>query len=725
MELRFSDRLGGTAVVPPTENAVTGSWLVLCEGATFDLNRCSPVGPAYLVGAVDGRWEVRDASGGTLAGGRLDPQELPPPVVLAGIDALGSRVAATVGWRARLRQPVLMAARPDLVSKFLQPRRLELELRDHLPHLQEVCRHPRTLLRLDETIEPVDRVKRLAPRAMHHLAAHTEHWEGKGLRSVRPKRILALRAEEELDLYENRVAARLIDRLIAYLHERLREVEPLLKSFQNIRNYSDDLIGTHWLVKRLGTLWAENDEVALQLEEAEGTFRLLRELERELLALMGSPLYRGVPRRAEVATNLNHTNILVNDQHYRHVARLWRLWSRHRQDGLQDETSRQPELQGLCRRYEAYAMGVLMRALDDLGYLPTSDDAVPEAGGARVGLEGPFGSIDLTWTAEGAFRLDGADGAQGPSLVFVPVLAALDGRPDAVGVLATLQVISARAAPEVVVVYPGSPVDATALPVLVRHRLNSLGTDTPPTEPCSASLLPVSPLDLLSVERFGRAVQGWLLSTAYQAYPPAVSDPRASLVPMLADTPWLAATSDGRGLMVLRRPTAREADRWRLACEKSAEGFRAKGKAQRGDVSYLDARRAAIEAAIQKLGPLLVCPVCRTVQDGYGHSFEAEGERGFRATCANCAARWGTRACGNPSCRRRYPFLVTPGDRGARTPGPGWLDVRFGKDVLASPCWGEAVAATYICPYCRRCPKESRTCVRCQGGTPMIREGRP
>lgn len=110
----------------------------------------------------------------------------------------------------------------DVQARGCRPQ-LELLLGDHVGHLEEVCRRPRTHLRVDRAHSGVARAP-LSRRAANYLAAHTEDWERPTLRAVVPKRILAVVREDQLDIYENRVAVRLIDHLVTYLGQRVFEV---------------------------------------------------------------------------------------------------------------------------------------------------------------------------------------------------------------------------------------------------------------------------------------------------------------------------------------------------------------------------------------------------------------------------------------------------------------------------------------------------------------------
>ena len=70
-----------------------------------------------------------------------------------------------------------------------------------------------------------------------------------------------------VDIYENRVAARLIDHVLVYLLERIQVLRKLLKVFQDKENYSHAIGGTYLRQRRILNLWGQS------LDSAEGRLR--------------------------------------------------------------------------------------------------------------------------------------------------------------------------------------------------------------------------------------------------------------------------------------------------------------------------------------------------------------------------------------------------------------------------------------------------------------------
>jgi hypothetical protein len=118
------------------------------------------------------------------------------------------------------------------IGKTIRPQQLEELLERHIGHIEEICHRPRTYLKMETDRLPVSRVQRISPHATEFLSAHTEDWEKRTFRNVRPKRVLCLIREDLLDIYENKVTARLIDHLLEYLQKRIIEVKALQRELE-------------------------------------------------------------------------------------------------------------------------------------------------------------------------------------------------------------------------------------------------------------------------------------------------------------------------------------------------------------------------------------------------------------------------------------------------------------------------------------------------------------
>ena len=198
-------------------------------------------------------------------------------------------------------------------------------------HLDTIATRPQLNIRYDAERQPIERAKRLDPAFLRDLAAHSECWASRTLSGVIPNTILAQISEDELDIYEHRVFARLLDHLERYLRRRIRTLEKISKSFANALDFENAEDVDYRLRNDICAVWGEAvadsdmDSSGL-LEQNQARLERLRRWERHLRRLKSGDLYRAIPRNASVGLNLRSTNLLQHDPHYRQLRLLWLAW---------------------------------------------------------------------------------------------------------------------------------------------------------------------------------------------------------------------------------------------------------------------------------------------------------------------------------------------------------------------------------------------------------------
>ncbi|MGT2430366.1 hypothetical protein ACU4HD_19625 [Cupriavidus basilensis] len=193
-------------------------------------------------------------------------------------------------------------------------------------HLEEIARRPRYAMKYEAEVTQIHRVRRMAPKAIEHLAAHSEDWLSQTVFGVLPKRLLALLSEDEWSIYENKVYTRLLDELYDYLCWRLTETQKINDKYEEKRKLEQAEHIHHRLRDRLFKLWGGAMDTAATeqgLKDSGDAIKFLRSAKMRVGALRQSELYRNVPRSARVPAQLRNTNILMHDQHYRHLRTLW------------------------------------------------------------------------------------------------------------------------------------------------------------------------------------------------------------------------------------------------------------------------------------------------------------------------------------------------------------------------------------------------------------------
>jgi hypothetical protein len=724
VSIRVHDRLG--AIGEARSGVALLGRFVVRESAPGELfmNSLPAYDGMFLVPESGGRWHllrVAERVDGTFARAQmLDPLDV------ASIRTVGRSLGEVVAQGGTWLDVLDVSPLVPGMSNRAEFQRFEQLLKENVGHLEEVCRRPRTHLRVEVERMAVSRARRFPAQAANYLAAHTEDWERPTLRSVVPKRILATVREDQFDIYENRVAVRLVDHVVVYLRRRVHEVTRLLRVFgEAAGNHDAAAGGSHWRQRRIYRLWGETLDASEAKRKAERTLGQLKHLLFTISGLKDSVLYREVPRRATVGTTLTMTNILSDDAHYRRVAELWLEWARLGQEQAVRPRAYFEEMQDLCRSFDSFALLLTLRALDQLGFEPTdlerslSHREVEVRHGSRV--------VRLSWaTTSGAISLQG-DGVE--PLRIVPLcssLAALDDE-QLRGVLADADA-HAGTGTTTVILYP-SPSDAAAFERLAPElagRLRSLAHEAGREGRRGVGFLPVSPWDIGSVERMTRQLRWVTTAPTYLAYPPTIARPELSDISR--EQTWLAVV--GETVRVLRSPLDSESlDPGRLVSEASArleqfkkereavslqgreavrEGERtrninARKKELHADITDAEMRLKALQRfeldlgqALEVVRDLLSCPTCDRRADAR-RDFHPMGQH-FSCTCSDCSTTWGTIACGR--CSKSIPVLRLHGTAWTTMAGePGWIDRMLGADVLAVPrVVGSEIG--FVCPSC-------------------------
>lgn len=498
---RFLDRLGGVFSALPRP-AVCDAWMA-------DDRRFGDEWPALADDAVLGRW----------------PDELETDAATSLAITLGDHAA----WDDLASAPAVVQGIADRAR--LQP--LDREILRHLPHLQHVCHRPRLHLRVDEERVPVSRARRTPVRAVADLVSHPGDWEHRTLRSIQPSRVLARLIEDEWNLYENRVAARLVDHLLAYVARRLAELNKVERSLRAHKENVDEGKTSFWRARRIMTLWAGALDSKIE-DDLRATRQQLEHARRDLQALLDAPLYQQVPRRVSVALSLRPTNILVNDPHYRKVAALWRAWVNlgHRRQETQEQRAARRQLE--ARAWDRFVLHLVVRAFSSLSW-----HAARTREGWTLSRDG-HSTVDLTCDEHGVIVLRAAEGA---ALRLLPLCASF-AEEDAPGLLTQLRSWDRLGA--LVAVYVHPPVERADKGVGAggaQLPLEGLDPDRASGWVVAerAALLGCSPWGIDSEERMSRLLNGWIHRTTVPRYPRAREGARP------------ADSADDLGMAPLRR----------------------------------------------------------------------------------------------------------------------------------------------------------------------------
>src|SRR5690554_1511946 len=233
-------------------------------------------------------------------------------------------------------------------------------------HLHHISMRPRLDMHYEDEVTDIARARRLSKGALVHLASHSECWQRQTLSGVIPSKVMARFSQDDYGIYENRVYARLLDKIERYLRARLSTLKSLRATFEQAMEFYKSPDINHWLASAVCDLWGKTFDQAATSKVTElltDTQNDLERLHKGIRGLQQSGLYTLVDRSAQVPSGLHRTNILSHDPHYRHVAGLWDLLGRSLAGAKVTAAERYKRNRYLAEAYSHYAGLLLRRAL--------------------------------------------------------------------------------------------------------------------------------------------------------------------------------------------------------------------------------------------------------------------------------------------------------------------------------------------------------------------------
>lgn len=511
-------------------------------------------------------------------GGEVFSFVMPRPAQATSLELL-SKALTTIDadmQRSDLVSPLMPAAIIDHQTHLLP---FEERLREAEGHLHEISQRPRLDIHYEAKLTDIARARRLAKGALVHLASHSECWQRQTLSGVIPKKVLARFSEDDYDIYENRVYARLLDKIEQHLRGRISALKSLLTTLELALDFyqSEDI--DHRLRHEVCRLWGmtfDHSATGKVSELLSKTLETLQHRHRTISELQQSGLYLLVSRQAQVTGSLHLTNILSHDPHYRHLAILWDHLDKTAISNKATPEERLRQNQYLANAYSRYAGLVMRHALRP--YLDGKSEA--EWAGKTLRLQ----QSGMEW-----------------SLVSVT-----SGRsPVEETLLSVVPWLSSETEPE----GPQFPDDRfIAWPAIGQesHQHAYLG-----------HWITLSPSDMYCVERFGQLIDQVILRKVLQAYGKPLCKIPVKVLALAEGIPGLHVDHQAHRVEVREAVSNEHLD-------KLKKGLIAANATE---------QESALEQRYHEIVFLETCPVCRAkVKLAFQHP------AGFKANCDNCGA---------------------------------------------------------------------------------------
>lgn len=719
--MNIFDRLSGKRLDNlPSEPALLGRWLLEPSQETVTQNGSLTKSGDALIPGIDGQWTVIETTKSSLLRGHFVPDCLPNEQDLNAIRSLGkvllSSDKASEGW---LGWSETSPFAPNL-DQSIAKHPLEDVIEQEFEHLDAVCRRPQTHIRIEAETILVSRARKLDRNVYTHLASHTEDWLHRKITGVQPRRVLAQVREEQWDLYENRVAVRLVDHLIQWLRERISEVRRVRDDiFAPLEQYHVNAQGVWRRSHRICELWGEAFEYGLGKEQADQRIQDLEVLIHRMLSLMDSVLYQKIPSQAQAPHTLQMTNLLSNHDHYRGVARLWQAWSQNAVKKALSPSELYKDLQLLLNSYNSWCMLLIVRALNQLEIKPIDNNLDNNISPQSI-ISLNDGYL-LEWQECGILVLLKE---KKPLVRFVPLIHALvKAKPNSLKeyIAGMVQAVSGIQ-PWTIVLHPKVP-DGPSVDFISTIEVHPPQPDTMG----AIDFIEVSSFSLDSVERISRAIRWAMWVPRFMLYPPQLSsvpeEYKQRLINKLhydVNYYYLTRNISVQEMAEINKATL---DAKNAFVEKEEDSKRVhnelqtvKGNPVRRTELNIEKRKLllvidelksksnelenfnkSLQNASSAIVDLQTCPICRKQGSLSHHQMQNSC---FEAKCASCSANWGLRY--DSTLNRRVPFILI----GTNLPEEynyQRVDDILGCDVLAVPMVNENGNIKFISPRIVAC----------------------
>jgi len=258
----------------------------------------------------------------------------------------------------------------------LEVSEFELLLQNKLFHIEEVCREPSYYLKREITKLNVARAKRIPVKAINYLAAHTEDWSRRRIRSVEPRKILTEIVDYDLEIYENQITASFIDKLLVYFsHRMVNEIDVIDSFIVNIeriiesRKRINSTEKIYWYKKldrdysKLGKAVESVEKSRIKIEKIKD---FISSIQMRLFGLLKSDMYlANSNNKSIISQKLKRTNLFDNHQHYRFIKILLDKFYKKE---LLNCSEKSEENQEVVKSFIDYSWVLIFRALFQIGY---------------------------------------------------------------------------------------------------------------------------------------------------------------------------------------------------------------------------------------------------------------------------------------------------------------------------------------------------------------------
>lgn len=204
-------------------------------------------------------------------------------------------------------------------------------LESYFPSLDQIVRNPKSTIKYENEIVPIEKAKKTDSLSIRHLSANTHLIKEVDGDQIRPKKILTTYSDIDYATYENRMVSSLIQRLFYFVRSRYEVIKEFGDSFQQKALYfkADFPFNKGELSFDLKLNVKEELDNQEINEYNKRLLNRVERLEKLVSGFMGSNFMKDLKNTPRVRTPIMKTIVIQKNVHYKNCYMLWLFLDRY------------------------------------------------------------------------------------------------------------------------------------------------------------------------------------------------------------------------------------------------------------------------------------------------------------------------------------------------------------------------------------------------------------
>ncbi len=198
-------------------------------------------------------------------------------------------------------------------------------LESYLPSLNKIVRDPKSGLRYEQPVVPIEKAKKVNAQSIRHLSMHSHLIKEVRDDMLIPKKIMITQTEIEYAIYENRFIKTLIERLFDFVFRRYNLIKANIESY-NKRHF--DLKSKFEMYDTdvdldIHVTFTEQIDNQEALEKNKEMMRRIEGLMKQINGFMSTIFWEEIKNAKPVQPPIMQTSILLKNIDYKNCYTLW------------------------------------------------------------------------------------------------------------------------------------------------------------------------------------------------------------------------------------------------------------------------------------------------------------------------------------------------------------------------------------------------------------------